>query len=186
MRTRRRTEARTLDPRIGGSGSDDLTPGRASLQGVGPGHGTRHRSVGVSLRRLLNDDREHCQPTFSRPKCHQRGQGARNRSSSASYAQSDAHLPQHPVAPCLMLCARDMTSGHELPDYGTDRPVMFPFTDVATRQCGDAAGVLAVASGPSAEPWILRRVTVIVQEQALGTDPKDRGQIPKKESALKG
>jgi hypothetical protein len=59
--------------------------------------------------------------------------------------------------------ARDLASGRELPAQGTDRPVLFRFTEAVTRRCGDAAGVLAVASEPSAEPEILRRVTGSVQ-----------------------
>ena len=63
-------------------------------------------------------------------------------------------------------------SCRELPAQGTDRPVCSGSPRFATRQCGDAAGVLAVASEPSAEPWILRRVTGIVRgQQRDHTDP---------------
>jgi hypothetical protein len=79
--------------------------------------------------------------------------------SRAPYAPGNALLPQHSVTPCLVSGARDLASGHELPAQGTNRPALFRFTDAVTRRCGDAAGVLAVASEPSAEPEILRRVT---------------------------
>jgi hypothetical protein len=55
------------------------------------------------------------------------------------------------VDPCLVNGVRNTASGRELPAHGTNRPVLVRFTDDFTRQCGDAAKVLAVASGSLAE-----------------------------------
>jgi hypothetical protein len=45
---------------------------------------------------------------------------------------------------------------------GADGPVLLRFTGAGTCGCGDVAGVLAAASVPSAEPEMLRRVTIVV------------------------
>lgn len=70
-----------------------------------------------------------------------------------------ARLPEHSVTPCLVSGVRNMASGRKRAAQDADEAVPIRFTDAVTRQCGDAARMLAVASRPSAEPEILRPVT---------------------------
>jgi len=69
-------------------------------------------------------------------------------------------VAQQSVTPGFLRGVRNTASGREAAVQGADGPVLLRFTGAVTCWCGDVAGVLAVASVPSAEREILRRVTV--------------------------
>ncbi len=68
-------------------------------------------------------------------------------------------VAQQSVAPGFRRGARNTASRREVAVHGAEGPALLRFTGAVTCWCGDVAGVLAVASVPSAEPEILRRVT---------------------------
>jgi hypothetical protein len=85
-----------------------------------------------------------------------------SRSSTPFLAQGYARLAQDSVTPWLGNGARITAAGHELPVQGTEKPVLLRISGAVTRRCSDAAGVLAVAIEPSAEPEMLQRVTGLI------------------------
>src|SRR5664280_525267 len=87
----------------------------------------------------------------------------------------DLEVGEDSANPCLVAGARNVISGREPAAQGANRPVLLGFTEAVTRRCGDAAGVLAVASEPSAEPEILRSVTVSTSQ---ASPPRRAPQAP--------
>ena len=79
---------------------------------------------------------------------------------SASHrAMLNARLSQQSVAPGFPRGERIVASRSETAVQGADRPDLLRFTGAVNCGCGDAPGVLAVASVPSAEPEMLRCIS---------------------------